>query len=166
MSELTRRHFCILTGAGILGTACGSGSSPSDGGADLAAPMDMASPTDLFEPGCPVNGKLAAGPASRFAVGTQTWFQCARVFVLRDAGGLYAMTSICTHMQCDVQFDNIGDDFLCPCHLSTYDLNGNVTMGPATKPLVHFLITLDGSGNVVVDLNTTVTPDTRVAVQD
>jgi hypothetical protein len=32
MSELTRRHFCVLTGAGLVGAACGSGSSGSDGG--------------------------------------------------------------------------------------------------------------------------------------
>jgi len=171
MSELTRRRFCVLTGAGILAGACGSNpSSPNDGGgggADHGVPMDMAAPPlDLVNPECPINGKLYAGPTSKFPVGMSTWFACSRALVLRDAAGLYAMTSICTHNQCDVQFDASNDDFLCPCHLSTYDLNGAVTMGPATAPLVHYLVTIDANGNVIVDLGTTVPATTRLAVQD
>ena len=171
MSELTRRHFCILTGAGIVAGACGNGSSSAKdaggGGVDHGVPMDMSSsPLDLVNPECPINGKLYAGPTSKFAVGTATWFSCSRALVMRDAAGLYAMTSICTHNQCDVAFDPTNNDFLCPCHLSTYDLNGAVTMGPATAPLVHYLVTVDANGEVVVDLQTTVPATTRVSVQD
>ena len=167
MSELTRRHFCVLTGAGIVGAACGNGSSGSDGGGvDHGVPMDLAVPPDLVNPECPINGKLSAGPTTKFAVGTATWFACSRVLVLRDAAGIYAMTSICTHEQCDVMFAPPTQDFQCPCHLSTFDFNGAVTMGPATAPLVHYLVTVDGNGNVIVDLQTTVPATTRVAVQD
>lgn len=167
MSELTRRHFCVLTGAGLVGAACGNGSSKGDGGAfDLGVPTDLRAPLDLVNPECPINGKLYAGQTTQFAVGTATWFACSRVLVLRDAAGIFAMTSICTHEQCDVMFAPLTHDFQCPCHLSTFDFNGAVTMGPATAPLVHYLVTVDGSGNVVVDLQTTVPATTRVAVQD
>jgi Rieske Fe-S protein len=169
MSELTRRHFCVLTGAGLVGAACGSGSSGSDGGGggDLGVPRDMTLlPPDLVNPECAINGKLYAGPTTKFAVGTATWFACSRVLVSRDAAGLFAMTSICTHEQCDVMFAPATHDFQCPCHLSTFDFNGAVTMGPATMPLVHYLVTVDGSGNVIVDVQTNVPATTRVAVQD
>ena len=166
MSELTRRHFCVLTGAGVVGVACGNGSS-GDGGVDQGMPMDLSkAPPDLVNPECPINGKLYAGQTSKFAVGTATWFSCSRTFVLRDAAGLYAMTSICTHEQCDVMFAPATHDFQCPCHLSTFDFNGAVTMSPATAPLVHYLVTVDADGNVIVDLQTTVPAATRVPVLD
>lgn len=164
MSELTRRQFCLVTGAGVVCAACGNGSS--GGGNDLAVAHDMVTPPDLLNPECAVGGKLYAGPASKFAVGMSTFFGCSRVLVLRDAAGLYAMTSICPHEQCDVQFAPNTHDFECPCHLSTFDFNGGLTMGPATTGLVHFAVSLDGSGNVVVDLQTNVPPSTRLGVQD
>ena len=165
MSKLTRRQFCVVTGAGLVCGACGNGTS--GGGADLAAPAhDMVTPNDLLRPDCAVNGKLYAGPSTKFAVGTSTFFECARVLLQRDAGGIYAMTSICPHEQCDVAFAPATHDFQCPCHLSTFDFNGGLTMGPATTGLVHFAVSLDGSGNVVVDLATTVPAATRLGVQD
>jgi Rieske Fe-S protein len=165
MSELTRRQFCVVTGAGLVAGACGNGASGSDGG-DLGAARDLATPNDLLDPACAQNGKLYAGPASKFAVGMSTFFACSRTLILRDAAGLYAMTSICPHEQCDVMFAPNTHDFECPCHLSTFDFNGGLTMGPATTGLVHYAVSLDAGGNVVVDLGTTVAATTRLAVQD
>jgi nitrite reductase/ring-hydroxylating ferredoxin subunit len=165
MSKLTRRQFCVVTGAGLAAGACGNGAT--GGGGDMAAPVhDMVTPPDLVNPECAINGKLYAGPSSKFAVGTSTFFACSRVLVQRDAAGLYAMTSICPHEQCDVAFAPATHDFECPCHLSTFDFNGGLTMGPATTGLVHFAVSLDGSGNVVVDLQTNVPPATRLTIQD
>jgi len=165
MSELTRRQFCVVTGCGLVAGACGNGSS-NNGGDMAAAAHDMVTPNDLVNPDCAINGKLYAGASTKFAVGTSTFFECARVLVLRDAGGIYAMTSICPHEQCDVMFAPATHDFECPCHLSTFDFNGGLTMGPATTGLVHFAVSLDGGGNVVVDLQTNVPPATRLGVQD
>jgi Rieske Fe-S protein len=167
MSELTRRQFCVVTGAGIVAGACGNGTSKGDAGAgDLGVPNDMVVPTDLVNPKCAINGKLYAGPSTQFAIGASTFFDCARVLVLRDAAGLYAMTSICPHEKCDVMFAPNTHDFECPCHLSTFDFNGGLTMGPATTGLTHFAVSLDGSGNVIVDVKTMVDPTTRLAIQD
>ena len=134
-AALTRRQFCVVTGAGLVASACGSSPASTDGGdVDHGVPiMDLAAPPlDLVNPKCAINGKLDAGPAGAFAVGASTFFDCARVLVLRDAVGLYAMTSICPHEQCDVMFAPNTHDFQCPCHLSTFDFNGMLTMGPAT----------------------------------
>ena len=166
MSELTRRQFCVVTGAGLVAGACGNGASNGDAGVDLGAPVDMVVPPDLVNPECAINGKVHAGPASKFAVGTSTFFYCSRMLLLRDAAGIYAMTSICPHEMCDVAFAPNTHDFECPCHLSTFDFNGGLTMGPATTGLIHFAVSLDGSGNVVVDVQTMVDPATRLAIQD
>ena len=165
MSELTRRQFCVVTGAGIVAGGCGS--STQAGGADMAAPNDLTvAPPDIADPSCPVNNKLNVGPASMLAVGQHKFFLCAKMYVLRDALGIYAMTAICTHEGCTVTFAPATHDFECPCHLSTFDFNGAVTNQPATMPLGHFACTLDGSGNVIVDLGSDVPPTTRLQIQD
>lgn len=166
MTKLTRRQFCVVTGAGLVAGACGS--SADDGGGDLAVTADLSVPRDMtvLDPSCPVNGKLDAGPASALAVGKEKFFSCAKLFVLRDAGGIYAMTAICTHDGCTINFAPATHDFECPCHLSTFDFNGAVTNLPAPAPLVHFDCALDGNGNIIVDVNKTVAATTRLAVQD
>ena len=48
-----------------------------------------------------------------------------------------AMTAICTHQTCTVNgFQN--QTFVCPCHGSTFDLNGHVLMGPAPASLRQY----------------------------
>src|SRR5437764_1482663 len=163
----SRRQFCVVTGAGIVAGACGSGAGGGgDGGMDLAAPVDLAVGRDMTDPTCPVNNQLNAGPTSKFAVGTATFFLCSHAYVLRDAGGIYAMSSACTHEGCDVDFATATHDFECPCHQSTFDFNGTVTMLPATTSLKHFAVSLDGSGNVIVDLGSDVPPATRLSIHD
>src|SRR5207302_1172765 len=104
---LSRRQFCVVTGAGMVVGACGSGGGTGGGdggGGDLGVPLDMTVGPDLADPTCPVNNKLNAGPTSKFAVGASTFFQCSHLFVLRDASGIYAMSSACTHDGCDIDF--------------------------------------------------------------
>ena len=82
-------------------------------------------------------------------------------WLVRDAGGIYAMTAICTHQGCTVSGWN-GSAFPCPCHGSQYDLNGAVVQGPATLPLNHFEVTTDGSGFLVVDTGKMVAAQVRL----
>jgi Rieske Fe-S protein len=162
---LSRRQFCVVTGAGIVAGACGGGggSTSGDGGVhDLAAPADMAAGRDMSDPSCPIGNLVNAGAATKFAVGTSTYFACAHLLVLRDAGGLYAMSAVCTHEGCDVFFAAATHDFECPCHQSVFDFNGAVTMAPATAPLPHFSLSVDNNGNVIVDMGKPVAPTTRV----
>jgi Rieske Fe-S protein len=48
-----------------------------------------------------------------------------------------AFTAICTHEQCIVTGFQSGS-FVCPCHGSQYNTNGQVTTGPATQRLQQF----------------------------
>ena len=84
---------------------------------------------------------------------------CGHLFVCRDSGGLYAVTSICPHERCDVEF--VTPEFSCPCHLSAFDYNGALLMGPATRPLVHLSLTVDAGGSVIVDTSSKVSAATR-----
>jgi cytochrome b6-f complex iron-sulfur subunit len=95
---------------------------------------------------------------------TATYFSAQRVFVCRDRGGLYALTSVCTHAGCSVRFEGSGDGFRCPCHGSGFDFGGAVTNGPANSPLRHFEVCIDGDGNLTFDPRQTVNRAVRLPV--
>lgn len=58
------------------------------------------------------------------------------VAVYRDpAGELHAVSSVCTHMGCDVLWNDQNKVWVCPCHGSSFAPAGGVINGPATEPL-------------------------------
>lgn len=70
--------------------------------------------------------------------------------VIREATGdtassFIALSLICTHQGCTVNFDGTNDVFNCPCHGSKYDGSGKVINGPATKPLNKLTVTIAGN---------------------
>jgi len=70
----------------------------------------------------------------------------------RDAGGLYAMTTICTHQQCDISKDGTvsASGLKCVCHGSGFTVTGEVANGPATAPLKHFQVDVAADGTITV----------------
>jgi Rieske Fe-S protein len=111
-------------------------------------------------------GSVSAGNVTDMPVGALRAVDGAPVLLGRDAKGLYAMTSTCTHEGCDMIADGrvSGNGVVCSCHGSTFDLNGNVTHGPATEPLAHFEVNVDAMGNVTVEGTKKVGASTRTAV--
>ncbi|MBM3774224.1 MAG: Rieske (2Fe-2S) protein [Acidobacteria bacterium] len=83
------------------------------------------------------------------------------VSVFRDAEGVYAISSICTHLGCIVKPAQGG--FTCPCHGSEFSADGSVTKGPAPLPLSWLKVTASG-GQWIVDEGATVPPGTKVNV--
>ena len=75
------------------------------------------------------------------------------VAVYRDAQGVHAISTICTHLGCVVKPGAAG--FECPCHGSRFAQDGSVTKGPAPRPLPWLKVTVAGSV-VTVDEGTTV----------
>jgi Rieske Fe-S protein len=85
-------------------------------------------------------------------------------FVVRDAGGLFALTAICTHQGCTVGSPGTNMGFFCPCHCATFNQNGTNTSSPTAsllQPLVHFALSLM-SGQVCVDTTTVVAATVRL----
>lgn len=61
-----------------------------------------------------------------------------RIMIVRESATEYrALSMTCTHKGCDVDLPSEGS-IQCPCHASTFDLNGAVTHGPAKKPLGRY----------------------------
>ena len=51
----------------------------------------------------------------------------------------------CTHLGCAYHWDERNRNFLCPCHTSTFSLDGTVLTGPAPRPLDRYQVKVDGS---------------------
>ena len=88
------------------------------------------------------------------------------VVLILDDMGVYAMSTICTHAQCDMRENGSIDanSIFCSCHGSEFDVDGNVLKGPAGSPLAHFQVTIDPSGAIAVNADHKVSADTRAAV--
>jgi cytochrome b6-f complex iron-sulfur subunit len=62
------------------------------------------------------------------------------VLVRKPGGGMVALSAVCTHLGCIVQWDKEKQGFLCPCHAGHYSAEGAVISGPPPKPLVKLPI--------------------------
>ena len=62
-----------------------------------------------------------------------------------DQGMFAAFDAICTHMNCTVSYNTLNVELDCPCHGSTYEVDGTVIGGPAPLPLTRFTVTSDGT---------------------
>jgi len=70
------------------------------------------------------------------------------IIVVNTGGGVFvALSSVCTHQGCTVNYSSSGSNFVCPCHGSSYTLTGSVVNGPAELPLKSY--TVSKLGNIV-----------------
>jgi glycine/D-amino acid oxidase-like deaminating enzyme/nitrite reductase/ring-hydroxylating ferredoxin subunit len=52
-----------------------------------------------------------------------------------DKGEIHALSPVCTHAKCIVNWNSEEKSWDCPCHGARYDIDGQVLTGPATKAL-------------------------------
>jgi cytochrome b6-f complex iron-sulfur subunit len=71
------------------------------------------------------------------------------VVLNRPGKGLIAVSRVCTHLGCLVQYDRENKRLLCPCHAGVYDLEGNIVSGPPPKPLPKLPLRVEGETIVI-----------------
>ncbi len=71
------------------------------------------------------------------------------VVINRADKGYIALSRVCTHLGCLVDYQQAQKRLLCPCHGGTYDLSGNVTSGPPPKPLKQFPLKVEGDSIII-----------------
>ena len=74
------------------------------------------------------------------------------VYVVRKPDGTtLALSNTCTHMQCNVHWQEDLGQFLCPCHGGLYDMDGRNIGGPPPSPLPQWIHDLrDEEGSTVL----------------
>jgi nitrite reductase/ring-hydroxylating ferredoxin subunit len=82
-----------------------------------------------------------------------------QVAIFRDAEGIHAVSTVCTHLGCVVKPNPEG--FECPCHGSRFTRDGGVTKGPAPRALPWLQVSSKG-GVLIVDEGTAVPAGTRI----
>jgi menaquinol-cytochrome c reductase iron-sulfur subunit len=65
--------------------------------------------------------------------------------VRTDEQNVIAYTPQCTHLGCAYHWEAGSNQFLCPCHTSTFSIDGKVTSGPAPRPLDRYVTRIDGN---------------------
>ncbi len=111
---------------------------------------------------------VLASPSKKFRVALPEALAAGEAFVppgravaiFRDADGVHAVSTICTHLGCVVKPGP--DGFECPCHGSRFHADGTVTKGPAPRPLPWLKVTVAGA-IVTIDEGTTVPAGTKEA---
>ncbi|MBI3098592.1 MAG: Rieske (2Fe-2S) protein [Planctomycetes bacterium] len=152
-AEVTRRKLLLALGGGAL-AAAGLGAAITT--------LEYMKPNVLFEPATrfPVGRPEEIAPGSVLALPRQ------KVYVVRGPAGIYAMSSVCTHLGCIIQHRRAAgqkEGFFCPCHGSAFDLEGKVVGGPAPRPLDRLDVKIEG-GKLVVDTQKKVPPTTVLEV--
>lgn len=105
-------------------------------------------PNVLFEK----PSQFRAGPPSEYAAGVDERFKDTQsVWIVKAKEGMYALSTVCTHLGCTPNWLPSENKFKCPCHGSGYRVTGLNFEGPAPRPLERFAISLDESGVIKID---------------
>jgi len=143
-----RRFLAWLSGVGIAGSAVlGS----------LATFFFIRPRTTYGQP-----NRFKIGRPEEFPPGSRIAIDPKRVCIVREGNKVAAISTTCTHLGCIVAPSATG--FQCPCHGSRFDVDGNVTGGPAPKALAWYAMTLTPSGELEVDKDSEIQTGTYLSV--
>jgi len=131
----------VLAGGAVLVMApsvlesCTKGSSSEIGGVATPSRIDL-------ELSSPLNSALGS---------TGGWMVVQNTIIINTGNAIYAaLSSICTHQGCNVEYNSSAGIIQCPCHGSQFTTTGSVVQGPAARPLQTFPVSV--SGNILTIL--------------
>lgn len=116
-------------------------------------------PNILYEP----ESRLEVEGPEDYPLHGAVFYAHSGVYVLKDQKGIYALSAVCTHLGCLLNWVDHKKEFLCPCHGSFFARDGKVKRPPAGKDLAHYKVTLNRRGKIVIDLKSPVDRDFRFA---
>jgi len=150
----SRRNFLTLTGWGLFLVSIGAYL------VELLGYKGFFYPKVLYEP----SPKFSVGEPGDFPPDSVTTLKPRKIFVVRDGDSFKALSVVCQHLGCAVEFSKEKNIFECPCHGSKYYRNGVNFAGPAPRPLDHFKMFIDDAGRLMVDTSVKVPIETELVV--
>jgi cytochrome b6-f complex iron-sulfur subunit len=109
----------------------------------LASPAEMAmEATDVTVVTLKDAQKLALGSVLMFKFGS-----APAMLIHHEDGRWIALTAVCTHLGCTVQYEPQADRIHCACHGGVYNAyTGDNVSGPPPKPLKLFKVAVNQTG--------------------
>ena len=144
---LDRRTF-LAAAAGLAACACAT--CPLGA---FAASKDDAPAAD---------GPVDVGTAADYPRDGAVYDEFAKAhgfFLVRQGGALYALSSTCTHKKALLKVK--GKALACPKHGARFTAAGDISKGPAKRPLPRLAISADDAGRLTVDPSRTFEGDAR-----
>jgi Rieske Fe-S protein len=132
MAELNRRDFVTATAGSVVLVVMGGQQIMAKPAADAKTTVDIGKPADY--------------PAGAFS---DRFAKTEKLLVAHVGNRIYALTAVCPHRKGTLGVKD--GQFGCPRHGSLFSADGKVVKGPAKVPLVRYGISLDGSGDLIVD---------------
>ena len=148
--ERNRRAFLEILGTGAMAVAALGTAITS---------VRYLWPEVLFE----AETRYRIGKPEEIPVGTLVSLPQQKIYVMHAVQGFFAMGATCTHLGCLTQYEKDNNRIFCPCHGSQFSTQGQVTNGPAPRPLERLEIALE-QGVLVVDASKTVAADFMLKV--
>lgn len=138
-ASVSRRRFIAASAAGVIGLTLA--------GAALWPIWEFLSPQT--EGGEKAQVTI---PRSQVGIGQAHFFQYrgrpAVVLQMRP-GEFVALSAVCTHLGCIVNWRPEEQIFLCPCHAGKFSTTGEVLAGPPPSPLPSYPVTAKGDEIVI-----------------
>jgi cytochrome b6-f complex iron-sulfur subunit len=106
-------------------------------------------PNVLFEP--PLTFRAGRPEELKLGIVDERFKDSNNVWLVREEGGIYALSTTCTHLGCTPNWLSTEQKFKCPCHGSGFYITGINFEGPAPRPLERFAISLADDGQIFID---------------
>lgn len=145
-----RREFLKKSGSlavmSLFGVSFFTSCSTEDTEPTMDDPMDAPAPgTGITATADAVTVDLNVATALASA-GGWTLVTGSKVLIVNMGNNTYnALTSVCTHSQCDRNWTFANSVFTCGCHGSRFDRAGAVVNGPATAALRSYPTTINNN---------------------
>ena len=97
-------------------------------------------------------GMFTVGPVSQLPQPGQAplAFPKVKLWISNTDQGVTAIYKVCTHLGCLYNWNTQENKFICPCHGSQFQLNGEYLRGPAPRSLDRFVLQfVDKDGKVI-----------------
>ena len=150
VSRRTAIKGALLAGWGLFLTGAGLGTLSL---VRYLFPNVLYEPPATFKAGAP--GNFAVGVDESFKDSHSTWIVRTDSDPLsaRDGvPGIFALSTVCTHLGCIPNWQPAANRFKCPCHGSGFRPSGMNFEGPAPRPLERWRI-VETDGQILVDKN-------------
>jgi cytochrome b6-f complex iron-sulfur subunit len=113
-------------------------------------PNVLFEPPPTFKAGFP--NEIQVGQVDeRFKQKFAVWLVRTAYDQYANASGIFALSTVCTHLGCTPNWLEAEQKFKCPCHGSGYYKTGVNFEGPTPRPLERYAISLADDGQILVD---------------